>query len=162
MDFAERAHHQWHTIAPDIDLSPLLTTGRLQRIASFVTARSEQRLAEFGINRGEFNLLSVVRRSGKNCRATELSALTESSGAAITKRLERLVAKDLVVRKELPSDRRVVLVSLTDKGRDLIDHVFPLMVELEREFIAPLNEGQRHALEEALAIMLQHADPSDI
>lgn len=161
MDFLERAVEQWTDIVPEHDLFPFLTTGRILRMASIITHASEKRLAQSGVNRGEFNLLCVMRRSGKTCRASELSALTESSGAAITKRLERLSDAGFVERQELPRDRRVVLVNLTEQGKEFVDDVFPMMLLTENAYLDVLSEDEHAALAKILEKLLAVLDPAD-
>ncbi|WP_019148242.1 MarR family winged helix-turn-helix transcriptional regulator [Timonella senegalensis] len=159
MDFNERAHRQWQAILPGKDVDSLLTTGRILRIASFLLATSEEIVGAHNLTRGEFDLLSAVRRSGKNCRATELSVLTKSSGAAITKRLDRLSAAGLVSRQVLPRDRRVVMVDLTDAGRELVDKLLPLVTVAEGKLLADFDEQEIKQFGEFLARLQAAVDP---
>jgi DNA-binding MarR family transcriptional regulator len=51
---------------------------------------------------------------------SELAALADLSPATATGMLDGLVAHDLVSRERSERDRRVVLTSLTERGRDLV------------------------------------------
>lgn len=65
-------------------------------------------------------LLRLTLAPGKRLQMGEISdALLFSSGTA-TKLFDRLVERGLVERSTDPSDRRSVIVSLTDEGRALI------------------------------------------
>jgi DNA-binding MarR family transcriptional regulator len=78
-----------------------------------------------------------------------------SSGAAITKRLDRLARMGLVSRTASERDRRVVQVRLTDKGVTLIDELLPRQLEAERAALENLSEPERSALAGLLGTVLQ-------
>lgn len=152
----EEYSQQWAEILPDADSTSFLSIGRMIRIVSYVTIHTEEVASEHGLNRGEFELLGAMRRSGEDIRATELSVLTKSSGAAITKRLDRLSNAGLLTRTTLPSDRRVVLVNLTPAGKELIEELVPLVLDAEREMLNGLSESEILQLRELTAKILKN------
>ncbi|WP_435299530.1 MarR family winged helix-turn-helix transcriptional regulator [Timonella sp. A28] len=160
MDFLERVHGQWGRLFPgEDDVNSLLSIGRLLRVASFVTATTEDVVTRYDLTRGEFDLLCAVRRSGKNCRATELSILTKASGAAITKRLDKLSAQGLITRQVLARDRRVVLVDLTDQGCALVDEAFPQVMTTATQPLDGFTDQETEELERLLTKLLKNVDP---
>ena len=161
MDYIQRAFTQWQAIHPERDIDTILTTGRVLRIASFLQAASEDAVGRFGLSRGEYDMLSAIRRSGKNCRATELSVLTKSSGAAITKRLDRLSKAGYLTRKVLPRDRRVVLVELTDEGRALVDEMLPVVTGAESVYLDGFTSNELETFKELLSKLLVNVDPEE-
>ena len=49
--------------------------------------------------------------------------------------IDNLEKRDLVYRERAKNDRRKIIVHLTDKGREMIQKVFPLHVKaIEKEF----------------------------
>jgi DNA-binding MarR family transcriptional regulator len=54
------------------------------------------------------------------CRMGDLATYLELTNGACTALVERLTERTLVTRREAPEDGRVVLVSLTPSGRDLV------------------------------------------
>ncbi len=155
-----RVHNRWKEIRPELDTDSFLSIGRIIRIASYVTVVTDEVVGQHGLNRGEFELLAAVRRSGKNCRATELSVMTKSSGAAITKRLDRLSAQGLISREVLPRDRRVVLVNLTDEGRVLVDELIPEVLRAEKELLADFDDTEIADLQRLSAKLLNAVEPT--
>lgn len=160
VDFLLRVHNQWKEIRPELNTDPFLSVGRILRIASFVIAISEEIVQEHGLTRGEFELMGAVRRSGKNCRATELSVMTQSSGAAITKRLDKLSASGLITREILPRDRRVVLVNLTERGREVIDELMPIVLDSERKILSQLADTEVKELQQLTEKLMNVVEPS--
>lgn len=154
-----RVHSQWREIRPEISTDTFLSLGRIIRIASLVTSITDPIVREYGITRGEFELMGAVRRSGKNCRATELSVMTQSSGAAITKRLDKLSTQGLLTREVLPRDRRVVLVNLTERGCEVIDEVMPKVLRAEQAMLAGFTETEIKELQQLSEKLLNSIEP---
>lgn len=159
MDFTERVHEQWSARRPDVDAGAVLTIGRILRIAALVTEVSEEAFAPHGLNRAEYDLLSALRRAGRPLRANEVSTLTRASGAAITKRLDRLAGAGLVERGVPERDRRGTLLSLTPAGTELVDLLFTEQVAREQSYLDGLDAGQAEHLGTLLAQVLDRLDP---
>ncbi len=77
----------------------------------------------------EFALLNRLHQYGQVTQV-ELAALTYKDKPAITRMLDRLIAKGLVRKQISPADRRAYLVSLTPKGAALRDAIVPRAVRL--------------------------------
>ncbi|ACZ22574.1 transcriptional regulator, MarR family [Sanguibacter keddieii DSM 10542] len=159
MDFTERVVAQWAERRPDLDVSPVLVLGRVQRIAAALTAASDTTLAPEGLTRGEFDLLTALRRAGRPLRPSEITTVTSASGAAITKRLDRLTRDGLVERTGSDRDRRVVLVTLTPAGEELVDRLFAPHVAQEAAVLDGLTPAEVAELERLLAHLLHVVDP---
>ncbi|MCY3747743.1 MAG: MarR family transcriptional regulator [Chloroflexi bacterium] len=69
----------------------------------------------------EFNLLRVCANGP--CAATQLAGVLPVDASRISRMVTRLVNMGLVRRQRLRSDRRVVLLHLTDKGQELTSRV---------------------------------------
>jgi DNA-binding MarR family transcriptional regulator len=122
-DAVERMTRQWRRERPDIDPESMAVFARLSRAQASAGDAIEATLAGFGINRGEFDVLASLRRSGKpfELSAGALAQAVVLSPSAMTNRLKRLEEHDLVTRRPDPANGRVVLVSLTSAGRRLVD-----------------------------------------
>jgi DNA-binding MarR family transcriptional regulator len=109
----------WRRERPDLDLDNLLLMIALTRLTRIVDSRYEAMcLEKFGITGSEVRLLFALRRSGRPFarRPTDLfRALIVTSGA-ITKQVNRLVAKKLVERTSDPLHAGGFLIHLTQKG----------------------------------------------
>ncbi|MFC7743416.1 MarR family winged helix-turn-helix transcriptional regulator [Nocardiopsis composta] len=93
--------------------------------------------------------------------------LVESSmvtSGAITNRIDRLVAKGLVTREVDPRNRRSVLITLTEQGKELIDRVVADHVDLEARLLSTLSGPDRERLAgllRELLIGLGDGDPGN-
>lgn len=120
-DLVERLIAQWRRIRPDLDPQAMRTYGRLLRLAKLVEKRTEEVLQPFGLALWKFDVLATLRRYDRDLSPGELMSATMLSSGAMTHRLDRLEADELIVRCPDPADRRGVRVELTRAGRELVD-----------------------------------------
>ena len=69
--------------------------------------------------------------------------------------ISRMEAKGLVKRETNPSDRRAVLISLTDKGRSDADYVLQADARLDTWLTQHLTEAQRSEITDTLEKLLK-------
>ncbi|MFC7340056.1 MarR family winged helix-turn-helix transcriptional regulator [Saccharopolyspora griseoalba] len=159
MDVVGRISAQWRERYPDLDLSPIEVAGRVRRLGVLAGNLPDRVVGDARLTRVEFEVLSALHRAGGAMRPSRLTRETLSSGAATTKRLAKLAEEGLITRSTSGHDRREVDVRLTDRGREIVERVFPAQVEWERELLAPLDEGERAQLADLLAKVLEPLDP---
>ena len=158
MDVVGRIRDQWRERYPDLDLSPIEVIGRVRRLAALTDQRHDAVLDDLRLSRTELEVLSALRRAGGGLRPSQLTKEMLSSGAATTKRLARLEEEGLITRSTSARDRREVDVRLTDRGREIMDRVFPAQLERERALLEPLSGAERARLGELLAKVLEPMD----
>jgi DNA-binding MarR family transcriptional regulator len=101
-------------------------------------------------------LVAVARDKGRApVRATDLGYRVMLSPAAVTYRLDRLVAADLVTRTTDVSDRRAYLIRLTAKGERTFDRVVSETSELRARNLAVFDDtpGAKEQLVDRLRVM---------
>ena len=155
----------WRRERPDLDVEPLHVLSRLDRLAGVLGERRAAIFARHGLRRHEFDVLAALRRAGEpfSLTAGELATRTYVTSGTMTSRLDGLTDRALVQRAPDREDGRLVRVSLTPAGRDLVDAAFAELVAAERELLAPLAPAARDALAGALRALLATAssDASD-
>ena len=155
-DNVEHYLQQWRTERPDIDASPMGVLGRISRAQMFLGRELQKNFAAYGLQTYEFDILATLRRSGPPFRLTA-GALVESSmvtSGAITHRIDRLAARELVSRETDPSNRRSVLITLTDSGRSLVDDVVVHHVDREKQLLSALDANEQEQLAALLRKLL--------
>lgn len=153
-DLIDRARRQWGEMWPELDTSAMAVTGRVLRLASLIRRGLDELLAGYDLNRAEFELLCALRRSGV-LNPGQISREMLASGAAITKRLDRLARLGLVFRTASERDRRVIQVRLTDHGVALIDQLLPRQMEAEKAVLANLSRNEHDQLAGLLSTVLR-------
>lgn len=162
-DGVARIVARWRTERPDLDPSPMLIVGRIGRLAQVMDAALRPPFADAGLGNGEFDILAALRRAGRPYARTpsQLQASLMVTGGAVTKQVDRLVAKGLVTRELDPSDRRGRRVALTDSGVAMVDDLIGTHLANEQRLLAALTHDQVTALEHALAVLAEELDPVD-
>ncbi|MFE3328461.1 MarR family winged helix-turn-helix transcriptional regulator [Streptomyces sp. NPDC059176] len=114
---------QWADVRPELDTLPMAVFGRIYRLSHAMALRMDEAYAPFGISRGDFDVLATLRRSGEpfTLSPRQLSATLMLTTGGMTGRLDRLEKAELVSRNPDPHDRRALRVTLSDRGRELVD-----------------------------------------
>jgi DNA-binding MarR family transcriptional regulator len=140
---------QWRAERPDLDPAPMATWGRIGRIYLLATGEIDAVMAAHGLERGLFDVLATLRRSGPPYRLSPsaLAAATLVTTGGMTARLDRLEREGLVERLPDPGDRRAVQVQLTDAGRERVDACLTEHVANEERLLTALSARDRAQLD---------------
>ncbi|KQQ03548.1 MULTISPECIES: MarR family winged helix-turn-helix transcriptional regulator [unclassified Rathayibacter] len=144
----------WAVLRPELDTSPVDVVGRLMRASALIVRATEERLAAFGLTRGEFDVLTTLRRAGEPQSPTVLRTIGLASAPAITKRVHALEKRGLVARSANPADGRGALIALTPAGASLIDLAFPEVLAVERTLLAAVEPGAHEEAARSLRAVL--------
>lgn len=152
-DHIDRLRGQWQRELPELDTSPMAVLGRARRITLRVRPGIEAVFARHGLDTGEFDVISTLRRAGAPWRLTptELYRTLMISSGGLTARLNRLEAAGLIRRREAEEDKRSLLVELTEAGRAKAEATFREDMALEKRLLAGLSAHEQ----EDLAVLLR-------
>ena len=99
---------------------------------------------KFNITVGQFHLLRRIRQGADS--VSKLADDRHTSRPAISRSVDVLVNKGLVVRTQNPSDRRNVKLSLTVEGQSMMDALFSNTREWMAEKLAILEDEEFEAI----------------
>lgn len=147
----------WAREIPDLDP---LTEGIVERIQKLAHGFDESlaiTLAEFRLDRREFQLLMKLRSFGAPYRrsAGMLADDLRLSTGAMTNRLDRMEAAGLIRRLPDPSDRRGTLVEPTEAGHAAWDEAIGTQARREAMIAAVLTEEERQELHRLLRRLMR-------
>ncbi|MEV5829312.1 MarR family transcriptional regulator [Spirillospora sp. NPDC052242] len=147
----------WRRERPDLDLTAIAVVGRLGRVSLLLGPAQEQVFTEFGLQRGEFDVLAALRRSGSPyaLSPSRLSDLLMLSRAGMTNRLDRLESAGMIERSLDRADRRSFQVRLTDQGYATVDAAMTRHTANVTDLLAGLTPEEVSTLD-ALARKLLH------
>jgi MarR family transcriptional regulator, 2-MHQ and catechol-resistance regulon repressor len=118
---------------------------KLMRASESINNRLNKHLAEADLTLSQFGTLEALHHLGPlNQRAIGEKIL--KSGGNITMVVDNLEKTGYVSREKDPSDRRAVLIHLTDKGREFISSFFPKHLEKIKEEFEILTEEEKVTL----------------
>ncbi|MER7272932.1 MarR family transcriptional regulator [Dactylosporangium sp. NPDC000244] len=160
MDDVDRIVAQWGRERPELQTDAMAVFGRIYRLARVVGDRQEQVYSGLGINRGEFDVLATLRRAGEPFQLSPkaLSASLMLTTGGMTGRLDRLERAGLVARSPDPADRRGLVITLTGRGREVIDEAVVIGLDAQREVLERLPEASRKRLSALLRDLLAAAE----
>jgi DNA-binding MarR family transcriptional regulator len=105
----------------------------------------------------QYYLLRYIKKKAK-CTSTELASMFGVNKSAITAMTNRLVEKGLIQRTRDQNDRRVVYLTLTERGDEWITETEEKIHKLVESFITKFSEEEIEAFiqtYEKLAHILQ-------
>jgi DNA-binding MarR family transcriptional regulator len=153
-DYIDKARAEWAQIEPELSTTPAGIIGRIMRIAQVVEMRADRMLESRGITRSEFDILSLLVRTGRPMTPGELATESLCSGAGVTKRVKKLVEAGLVTRETNPSDGRGALITLTGEGRDKTIPILRALIDYEQGLIEVVPTDDREPLTSQLRTLL--------
>jgi DNA-binding MarR family transcriptional regulator len=156
-DAVDSVMDAWRRERPDVDTWPVGVVGRIQRLARLLDGELQDFFRRYGLDSSEADVLTTLRRSGEPYELTpgQLVRTSMVTSGAITKRIDRMVAKNLVERTPDPADRRTVRIRLTAGGRKTIDDLFALHIANEARLLQALDRDQTDQLADALRTLLR-------
>lgn len=147
---------QWQRERPDLDTSPIGVIGRISRLSREIERRLERVYAASGLEPGWHDVLATLRRAGPpyRLRPTDFATSLMLTSSGTTKRLDRLEAAGHITRQPDPTDRRGVLITLSPKGRRLIDRATGKHMANEQHILSGLTTAERRQLADLLRKLL--------
>jgi len=131
-------------------------------VAAHLEAELEEALAEHRLSRPSFLVLDALERAESHTlnQRELVSALRRTSGT-LSVRLGRLERARLITREPDPENRRSVTVTLTDRGRELVQRARPAYAERAQRLIAGLPEGTAGPVGEAVSAWQAFFEPGE-
>lgn len=147
-DSVDRMLQVWKEELPDLDLATEGIVERIQKLNKHLARAMNQTLAEFNLDPGEWWLLGSLRKSGPPYRLSpgHLAANLGLSSGAMTNRLDRLESAGLLRRLPDPSDRRALLVELTEAGWQAWQDSVGVQARKEYLVASALDPAEKEAL----------------
>lgn len=101
--------------------------------SNWLVARQHDFFKPFGITTQQFNILRILRGQHPNAiSGVEIKSRMLDRNSDISRLLERLLKKDLVLKSQSENDKRAANVSITQKGLDLLGAIDEKFKEVER------------------------------
>jgi DNA-binding MarR family transcriptional regulator len=145
----------WRRENPELDVTLKCLGMRLRTVAHLFEREIRQELAAIDVEIWEFEMLLSLRRAPDLQRtAGELLREANVTSGAITNRLSRLEDHGWVRRDVDPSDRRQVLVTLTEAGRIRADELMTTKNHAEEKFYAGVPRATLTRLGDDLRTLL--------
>ncbi len=124
------------------------TATLLSRAAQRLRDRFEERVADLGLRSKQYGVLILLQ--DEPLTQIEIARSLEVDRTTMVSLIDDLVRLELVERAPHPEDRRAHAVTLTAKGREVLEVATRAVDEVEAECLAPLSPAERTQLRHLL------------
>lgn len=100
---------------------------------------------------GQFRLLHLIQKGVGS--VSDLARCQNVSQPTISRQVDGLVTKGLVIRQPDPIDRRVIHLELSDQGAGLLKEVETLVRRQVAQALASLTPAEKERISEGLALL---------
>jgi DNA-binding MarR family transcriptional regulator len=128
----------------------------LHRTADQLNGRFSDMLKPYGLSPTQFNALRILRGAGEGGRTcSEIAERMINRDPDITRLLDRLERRGLVVRSRQGRDRRVIISHITQAGLELLRGLDRPIEEFNRQQMGHVSEQQLRVLLKVLEVVRQ-------
>ena len=120
----------------------------LLRAEASVRRRLSADIGREGLSASGFSVLVVLTTAGGELELRALRRRLRTSKANATEVVTTLEGRGFVVRTRLVHDRRAAAVSLTARGEEVVERLFPEHTERVRAAFDVLDEDEKRSLAE--------------
>ncbi len=147
-DVVDEILEQWSEERPELDTASLGVVIRIMSLHRTFLRQAAEALEPLELELFEYDVLSALRRQGRPyaLAATGLAAETGLSSGAMTNRINKLEARQLVRRQPDKNDRRGVIVSLTAAGKRAIDDAIRSRLDAADKSLRGISLRERNEL----------------
>ena len=119
----------------------------MQRTSATLSREFETLLKPFGLTSTQYNVLRILRGAGREgllCRQIGERMVTPDPD--ITRLLDRLEKRSLILRTRDSRDRRAIFTRITEEGLSFLERLAPPVIEFHRQRLAHLNKNRIRSL----------------
>lgn len=128
----------------------LQTWGILQQTYVLASRYFESVTARFGLSHPQTAVLSVLAQHDRPLPLSHIARLLTQEAQSTTELADRLERRGYVTRVRDARDRRLVLLQLTEAGRNVIDEILPALAEAGDQLFGALEPGQSEQFHQLL------------
>ena len=121
----------------------------LNRVGFAVTDVFSETLAAHDLTVPMWRVLAVLRHHGPQ-RIGDLADLTSIETSTLSRLLSTMQRRKLLTRKRARNDARVVMVSISEPGRELTGALVPAAIKLEASLVGLLDAHEIATLKSTL------------
>ena len=134
---------------------PARTVYLIKRIETEVTNRMNKALTEFDVTLSQFIVLNFVNDNTKDISSAQLSRRFSMTPQSMNEVVTVLQRKEFIEKKVDLENKRVLLISLTEKGKNLLKQCNSTIDALENDLFSSLPEQDLHHLRDLIGVLLR-------
>ncbi len=128
---------------------------RIRQLRVSMTRCVDVEMARHGLTDAQWGPLFLIA-AGRSCTAAALAQELEVNAGAMTRTLDRLEKKGLLLRRRSANDRRLVMLELTEEGRRAAERIPAVLTAVYNAHLAGFSQPEFEALNAMLARMVDN------
>ena len=133
----------------------------LRKLSNHISDSFAERLERHGVSVANWVVLRILF-DHETLPLKDIVTQVGVDQGSLSRMIERLMVRGLVARKESPTSRREVAISLTKEGRDLVPKLAQEADENDRVFFRPLPAKRRAELLATIQILISQSPNNPI
>jgi len=110
--------------------------------ANWIMGKQQEFFRTYSISPQQYNILRILRGSKKELSVQTIKDRMIQRSPNVTRLMDKLCAKNLIERITCKEDRRVVNVSITEEGLNLLSKIDPEIAHKQLPNISEQEAGQ--------------------
>lgn len=128
-----------------------------KRIETEVTLQMSKALSPFNLTPLQFAVLSFVDADNPNFSSAQLSRRFAMTPQSMNEIVRILLGKNLINKTIDPAHKRILRLSLTDSGKDILKQCNIAINAVERNLFGGLTEDEHHSFKLIMGKILEKA-----
>lgn len=137
----------------DYKNTPLDTWEKFAKAFNIFDTHTAKKIKELGLTQPQFSIIEALGNLG-SMKIGELNSNMIFNGGNMTLVLDQLEKKGVIKRTNSKTDRRAIIIELTDAGHDLFNSIYPIHVESIEKLMSRLSEQDQIELGKILSKFL--------
>lgn len=124
-----------------------------------ITDQVSMELKEFDITEPQFNVLRILKgQRGQAITVQEIQSKMVQRSSNVTRIIDKLLAKQLVLRQECASNRRKMDITITPTGLDLLEKLDRKVHIMHKPMFSCLDSEEAKTLTELTSRLIHQLD----
>ena len=113
----------------------------IRRLHQIHVAMFLNKCSDFNLTPVQFGILTVLADQSNydQVKIATRIGVDRNTAADVIRRLEK---RGLIERPDHPADKRTKLAKITDDGKDLVEKVYPAMIDVQVDLVKPLTNEE--------------------
>jgi DNA-binding MarR family transcriptional regulator len=142
-----------NTISPEVCVA-----NNLRKVSRAIVQAYEETIKPSGLTIAQFSTLGTLNMAGP-LPISKMAEVMDLDRTTLARNLKLLTRRELVSIENDPEDQRAKVVSITEKGLQVLEQATPMWIEAQHHFVNGLGVSQVEDLMETLAEIRQLAIP---
>ena len=111
----------------------------IQAIQSLYERILDKTYSSLGISNEQFNVLDILATSETGLALNQIQLLLANQTSNTTRLVDKLQSKKLLIKKNNPTDKRRLLITITPQGKEVWSSAIELVTPLNKKFKKGFN-----------------------